>query len=387
MIAHGHESVKGSDPDDRTVIFKLQENFLRSLLSSAFGLQVLDNFISKTIDTLQAELEKFRDQKAMLNLVVTYNPDLTVTHIYDDTPAIDNQIMLGNKGYWLKRMASFGFPVPKGFILTTEVFRCLEAVTGYKSILEDLHHRIGLAIHKLERATGRRFGNEDRPLLLSVRSGAAISMPGMMDTFLNVGINKEICESLSKKPGFEWAAWDCYRRFLQSWGMNEGLDRNFFDHIIDNFKTRFNVTKKLLFSPTQMKEIALTYRDEIQKQGITIFDKPEDQLKYAIMQTFASWNSTRAKVYRKQMNISDEWGTAVTIMSMIFGNLNEEAGSGVTFTRDPNGQSRELQLFGDFFFGVQGDDIVSGLIETYPISEAQRIKASVSPNNHETTTH
>ena len=156
--------------------------------------------------------------------------------------------------------------------------------------------------------------------------------------------------------------------------MNEGLDRNFFDHIINNFKTRFNVTKKLLFSPTQMKEIALTYRDEIQKQGITIFDKPEDQLKYAIMQTFASWNSTRAKVYRKQMNISDEWGTAVTIMSMIFGNLNEEAGSGVTFTRDPNGQSRELQLFGDFFFGVQGDDIVSGLIETYPISEAQRIK-------------
>jgi pyruvate,orthophosphate dikinase len=199
-------------------------------------------------------------------------------------------------------------------------------------------------------------------------------MPGMMDTFLNVGINKEICESLSKKPGFEWAAWDCYRRFLQSWGMNEGLDRNFFDHIIDNFKTRFNVTKKLLFSPSQMKEIALTYRDEIQKQGITIFDKPEDQLKYAIMQTFASWNSNRAKVYRKQMNISDEWGTAVTIMSMIFGNLNEEAGSGVTFTRDPNGQSRELQLFGDFFFGVQGDDIVSGLIETYPISEAQRIK-------------
>ncbi|MBQ3644959.1 MAG: hypothetical protein II961_10210 [Candidatus Riflebacteria bacterium] len=374
MIAHGHESVKGADPEDRAVIFKLQENFLRSLLSSAFGLQVLDNFISKTIDTLQAELEKFRDQKAMLNLVVTYNPDLTVTHIYDDTPAIDNQIMLGNKGYWLKRMASFGFPVPKGFILTTEVFRCLEAVTGYKSILDDLHHRINGAIHKLERSTGRKFGNTERPLLLSVRSGAAISMPGMMDTFLNVGINKDICESLSKKPGFEWAAWDCYRRFLQSWGMNEGLDRNFFDHIINNFKTRFNVTKKLLFSPTQMKEIALTYRDEIQKQGITIFDKPEDQLKYAIMQTFASWNSNRAKVYRKQMNISDEWGTAVTIMSMIFGNLNEEAGSGVTFTRDPNGQSRELQLFGDFFFGVQGDDIVSGLIETYPISEAQRIK-------------
>ena len=110
--------------------------------------------------------------------------------------------------------------------------------------------------------------------------------------------------------------------------MNEGLDRNFFDHIIDRFKTQFNVTKKLLFSPTQMKEIALTYRDEIQKQGIKIFDNPEDQLKYAIMQTFASWNSNRAKVYRHQMNISDEWGTAVTIMSMIFGNLNEEAGLG-----------------------------------------------------------
>lgn len=374
MIRHGHEKFKDADPEDRALIFRLSENFMRSLITSAFGLQVIDTFITKNINTLQAELEKFRDQKAMLNLVVTYNPDIVITQIYDENPAIDNQIMLGNKGYWLKRLASIGFPVPKGFILTTEVYRCFDAVMNYQYMLNDLHQRIKTAVHKLERSTGRKFGHPENPLLLSVRSGAAISMPGMMDTFLNVGINKEICESLCKRPGFEWAAWDSYRRFLQSWGMNEGLDRNFFDHIMDNFKTRLSVTKKLLFSPQQMREIALTYRDEIQKQGIKISDDPEEQLRYAIMQTFASWNSTRAKLYRKQMNISDEWGTAVTIMSMIFGNLNEEAGSGVTFTRDPNGQSSEVQLFGDFFFGVQGDDIVSGLIETYPISEAQRIK-------------
>lgn len=374
MIKHGHEDFKNHDPNDKTLLFKLSENFLRAQLSSAFGLQVFDTFISKVINTLQSEVERFRNKKAILNLLTTYNPDLTVTQLHDENSAIDNQIMLGNKAHWLKRLSSFGFPVPKGLVITTEVYRCTEAILGYKNILKNLYKRVTDEISKLERATGKKFGSPQNPLLLSVRSGAAISMPGMMDTFLNVGINREICEGLSRQKHFEWAAWDCYRRFLQTWGMNEGLDRNFFDRIIEDFKVKFCVTKKLLFTPIQMKEIALTYCDEIKKQGIKVSDNPMEQLKYAIIQTFKSWNSERARLFRRQMNISDEWGTAVTIQKMVFGNLNEESGSGVTFTRDPDSHDSEIKLFGDFFFGVQGEDIVSGLIETYPISEAQRIK-------------
>lgn len=374
LINKGHKDFKDYDPNDKTLLFKLSENFLRNQLATAFMLQPFDTFISKIINSLQLEVERFRNKKAILTLLTTYNADITVTQLYDSNPATDNQIMLGNKAHWLKRLASFNFPVPKGFVVTTEVYRCAEAIIGYKKILKNLYKRIEVELCKLERSTGKRFGCRKNPLLLSVRSGAAISMPGMMDTFLNVGINRDICEGLSENKDHEWAAWDCYRRFLQTLGMNEGLDRNHFDQIIESFKVKFSVSKKFLFTPAQMKEIALTYYDEIKKNGIKVPDKPEDQLEYAITKTFKSWNSERARVYRRQMNISDEWGTAVTIQSMVFGNINEESGSGVTFTRDPDGQDSEIKLFGDFFFGVQGEDIVSGLIETFPISEFQRIK-------------
>jgi pyruvate,orthophosphate dikinase len=197
-------------------------------------------------------------------------------------------------------------------------------------------------------------------------------MPGMMDTFLNVGINRAVCEKLSARPGYAWAAWDSYRRFLQMWGMSSGLDRNFFDGLIETYKAKFKVTKKLQFKPEQMKEIALCYREELHARGIKIFDNPIDQLRYAILKAFQSWDSECAKIFRRQMNLSNDWGTAVTVQEMVFGNLNENSGSGVTFTRAPGAQSSEIELFGDFFFGVQGDDIVSGLIETFPISEAQR---------------
>ncbi len=374
LINKGHSDFKDYDPNDKTLIFKLSENFLRNQLTTAFMLQSFDTFITRIMNSLQSEVERFRNKKAILTLLTTYNADITVTQIHDSNPAIDNQILLGNKAHWLKRLASFNFPIPRGFVVTTEVYRCAEAIIGYKNILKNLYKRIQVELCKLERTTGKRFGCTKNPLLLSVRSGAAISMPGMMDTFLNVGINREICEGLSENKEHEWSAWDCYRRFLQTLGMNEGLDRNFFDQIIENFKTKFSVSKKFLFTPAQMREIALTYYDEIRRQGIRIPNKPEVQLEYAINRTFKSWNSERARLYRRQMNISDEWGTAVTIQSMVFGNLNEESGSGVTFTREPDGPDSEIKLFGDFFFGVQGEDIVSGLIETYPISELQRIK-------------
>jgi pyruvate,orthophosphate dikinase len=366
------EADTGGRGDEET-IYQYSENFIRGIISSAFGLQVFDNLINGVIETLTAELERFKDNKQILNLVMAYSPELTISSIYRKNKALDNQILLGNKGYFLKELASFGFRVPPGFILTTEVFRGYEAVVGYKYIFKDLTIRISREITNLEKLTGRKFGDPRNPLLLSVRSGATISLPGMMNSFLNVGINEAIAEGLAKKGDHEWAAWDSYRRFLQTWGMYQGLNRDFFDEIINGFKDRFNVKRKIEFKPGQMKQIALAYKKRMASKGVHVMDNPFDQLREAILQVFASWYSTQAKIYRHQMRLSDEWGTAVIVQAMVFGNLNEDSGSGVIFTREPKGVSPDVTLYGDFIFGVQGDDIVSGLVETYPISERQRI--------------
>ena len=240
----------------------------------------------------------------------------------------------------------------------------------------DLAVRVNKEIATLEKITRRKFGDRNNPLLLSVRSGAAVSLPGMMQSFLNVGINTSIAEGLSKKEEFKWAAWDCYRRFLQTWGMFHGLNRNFFDVIMQSFKHKYSVAKKIRFLPDQMQKLALAYRQGMVENNVTIADVPIEQLKHAVQQVFASWNSDQAKIYRRQMHLSDEWGTAVVVQAMVFGNLNEHSGSGVIFTRDPKGSSFDVTLYGDFIFGVQGHDIVSGLVETYPISEKQRISES-----------
>ncbi|MGB5218569.1 MAG: PEP/pyruvate-binding domain-containing protein, partial [Smithella sp.] len=218
-----------------------------------------------------------------------------------------------------------------------------------------------------------KLGDPRHPLLLSVRSGATVSLPGMMKSFLNVGINEAIAENLSKKEDFQWAAWDSYRRFLQMWGMFQGLNRNFFDAIIDEYKQKYGVERKILFLPEQMRQIALSYKKGLMESGIAFKEKPLDQLSHAILQVFNSWYSEQAEIYRRQMHISDKWGTAVIVQKMVFGNLNDNSGSGVIFTREPKSSSSDVTLYGDFIFGVQGDDIVSGLVETYPISEKQRI--------------
>ncbi len=355
------------------VIYRYSENFIRSMIAHAFGLQVFDNFINSVIRTLGQELEKFKDNKHILNLVMAYIPELTISPIYKKKKEIDNQVLIGNKGYFLKELASFSFPVPPGFIITTEVFRGYEAVVGYKYIFKDLSVRIYNEIQALERTTGKKFGNPRNPLLLSVRSGATISLPGMMHSFLNVGLNETIAEGLSRTNDFSWAAWDSYRRFLQTWGMFQGLERNIFDEVMNSFKSRYNVSKKIEFDPDQMKQLALAYRKAMEERGIVINNDPYEQLQQAILQVFASWYSEQARIYRHQMHVSDEWGTAVIVQAMVFGNLNENSGSGVIFTRDPRGPSQNVTLYGDFIFGVQGDDIVSGLVETYPISEKQRV--------------
>ena len=373
MAAHNLGGSKTEQYREEESIYQYAENFIRGMISTAFGLQVFDNLINGVIETMNAELERFKDNKHILNLVMAYNPDLAISSIYQRDRHLDNQIMLGNKGYFLKELASFGFCVPPGFILTTEIFRGYEAVVGYKYIFKDLAVRINNEIVELERITGCKFGDPRNPLLLSVRSGATISLPGMMNSFLNVGINEEIAEGLGRKMGHQWAAWDSYRRFLQTWGMYQGLKRDFFDEIMNSFKSKYNVRKKIQFKPEQMKRVALAYKKRMSEKGIIVAENPFAQLRQAILQVFASWYSEQAKIYRHQMRLSDEWGTAVIVQAMVFGNLNESSGSGVIFTRDPKGMSTNVTLYGDFIFGVQGDDIVSGLVITYPISEQQRL--------------
>ncbi len=363
-----------SSAGEKEIFFQLSENFIRAAVSSAFGLQVLDNFINSILRTLQAELEKFKENKQILTLVMSYNPEMTITPLYKRNKKLDNQLLLGNKGYFLKELSFLGFPVPPGFILTTEVFRRIEGLLGYQYILEDLNNRVAKEIRRLERMVGRRFGDPRNPLLLSVRSGATLSLPGMMQSILNVGINEKIAEGLSKKPDFAWAAWDSFRRFLQSYGMLRGLDRNFFDSIIDTFKQKYGVSRKIQFAPDQIKQVALAYKQALEENGIKPPHRPADQLQDAFLQVIASWNSEQARIYRRQMHVSDDWGTAVIVQAMIFGNLNEQSGSGVIFTRDPKESSPGINLYGDFIFGVQGDDIVSGLVSTYPISERQRLR-------------
>lgn len=358
--------------EEEETIYMQSENFIRSMITSTFGLQTLDNFISNILRTLCTEREKFQTHQHMLNLLMSYNPDIIMTPLHKKPQRRDDQILLGNKGYFLKQLCSYGFPVPPGFVITTEVFRCLDAIAGYEDISNDLNKRLDRELKRVERITHKRYADPQNPLLLSVRSGSAITLPGMMNSFLNVGMNEKIAESLSRKTGYAWAVWDCYRRFLQFWGMSEGLSRDFFDEIIDRFKEYYQVSKKLHFKPSQMREIALMYKKELDDNGITVEDEPQEQLKKAIFKVIESWHSPRAELYRHAVNISDNWGTAVIIQSMVFGNLNERSGSGVTFTRDPKGLSSTVLLYGDFIFGAQGDDIVTGLVETYPISEMQR---------------
>ena len=360
-------------PKDQKAFYQYSENFVRSIIASAFGLQVLDNFVNAVIRTLSAELEKFKDDKQILNLVMAYIPELAISTLYKKNRDADNQILIGNKAYMLKELISFNLAVPPGFIITTEVFRGYEGVVGYKQIFKDLKRRVYREIKELERITGKTFGDPRNPLLLSVRSGATISLPGMMCSILNVGISETIAEGLAQKEDYPWAAWDSYRRFLQTWAMFQGIDRNIFDEIMKSHKSRYAIAKKFQFNPEQMKQLALSYKEAIVKRGIRILDNPYQQLQHAILDVFASWNSEQARIYRHQMHLSDEWGTAVIVQAMVFGNLNEHSGSGVIFTRDPKGSSQDVAINGDFIFCVQGDDIVSGLVETFPISEKQRI--------------
>jgi len=356
----------------KKIIAQKSEILYRELLSSAFLIQILDNLIGKILKSLR-KMEGDLSANEIKN-IMSYDPDLILSPLYKETPELDNQVFLGSKGYYQKKLYLNKFPVPEGFIVTTEVFRRLNSIVKIPSLYSEIDTFVLNQIKEIEKKTGLIYGNSENPLLLSVRSGAAISMPGAMNTFLNIGLNDEITEKLSMQKNFGWTSWDCYRRLLQTWGMSYGLNRNDFDKIMMDFKKKYHVQQKIDFSKEIMKEMAFEYKALLKKNNVYFEEDPFLQIKKAIISVFESWDTSRAKVYRKHMQIAEEWGTAVVVQKMIFGNLHNESGSGVLFTNDIQELESGIHITGDFSFLSQGEDIVAGLVNTLPISEKQRIK-------------
>jgi pyruvate, orthophosphate dikinase len=348
---------------------RITEIFLRDRIATSLGLQQLDLFLGRILNTLYHQSDEL--PKEDLRLLLSYNPQKVITPIYPTKKGISDVIHLGNKGFNLVKLNSYGLPVPPGFIITTEVFRCRKIVDRYIRAKKNFEEQVALELANLEKLTGKTLGDSRNPLLLAVRSGSAIPQPGMMDTFLDVGINENIVYGMIKQTGNEWFSWDTYRRFLQSYGMAFGLERDVFDDIIVDFKQRLGAPFKKDFSGQQMKDITLAYKSLILDSGIEIQESPFEQLLVAIRKVFDSWYTPKAETYRKIMGISDDWGTAVTVQAMVFGNLSRKSGSGVFFTHSPRWPGNTLILWGDFTLGNQGEDVVSGLVRTLPISKTQ----------------
>ncbi len=346
------------------------EMVLREVLVTALGMQTLDRYVSAALRQISTLAGRLSNQA--LTRMMNYDPERLVSPIHEARPRIDDQMTLGFKGLGLKQMASYGHQVPEGFILTTELFAARPAMS-YRPLYDDTLERIRKALTRLERETKLRLGDPSRLLTLSIRSGAAISMPGLMTTFVDVGLNDKLAEALSRKPGFDWAAWDSYRRFLQLWAMASGIDRDFFDGIMNEFKVRYGIERKLDFLPEHMRELAFTYRDRARELGVRFVDDPFRQVMACVRKVLGSWDTPEAKLYRRYLGVAEDWGTAVVVQRMVFGNLSRESGSGVTFTRNPlEPHSSQVRLFGDFTPRSQGEDLVGGLVFPLPISEAQR---------------
>ena len=351
-------------------INKVSETFLRDLVARTFGLQTLDNLISRILNTLNKQRELLNTEH--LDLLMSYDPEKAISAIHQPHYLTDDPIHLGNKGYNLVLLAGYGTQVPPGFIVTTEVFRCRQVFDELEASYRDFLARVKLQVKRLEEVTGCRYGSDTKPLLLSVRSGAPISMPGMMNTFLNVGINEEIVEGLIRETGEPWFAWDSYRRFLQSWGMAFGIERDEFDSIMYVHKERHKRQFKRQFAIEEIRELTRAYRQALEERGARVVDDPVEQLHTAIAQVMQSWYSKKAGTYREIMGISENWGTAVTVQAMVYGNLDINSGAGVAFTHNPRKMDDRIQLWGDFTLGNQGEDVVAGLVKTLPLSEEQK---------------
>ena len=369
QILEKYHPVNGST-DPEKLHHRVSEIFLRDRLAMSLGLQQLDLFLSRILNTLYHQASKL--PKENLRRLLNYDSKRTITSFSDPNDLATGIIYLGNKGLNMMRLHNFGFPIPPGFIITTEAFRCWDIIESFKPAQENFKEQLVKHIGKIETITGKRFGSPEKPLLFSVRSGSSISQPGMMETFLDVGMNEEITIGLSRYHRNEWFAWDSYRRFLQCYGMALGIQRNDFDALIAGFKRQWGIPLKREFSGQQMLQVAGAYKNYIEEKGHRIPEDPIDQLLATIKAVIESWDSAKAKSYRNIMGISDDWGTAITVQAMVFGNLSTHSGSGVVFTHNPRWTGQSVDLWGDFTLGNQGEDVVSGLVSTLPISIRQQ---------------
>ncbi|MCP4021204.1 MAG: pyruvate, phosphate dikinase, partial [Desulfobacteraceae bacterium] len=349
---------------------RVADIFFQDRIATSLGLQQLDVFLNRILNTLFRQSEKLSQD--YLSTLLNYDPMSSVADIDGPEHIGENIILLGMKGLNLIKLKKMGFNVPNGFIITTEVFRCRNIIDTYKPASDNIKQHIAKKIFHLENRCNKAFGNPKNPLLLSVRSGSSISQPGMLNSFLNVGINEEIAQSIAKHTKNPWFAWDSYRRFIQAYGMAFDISRDEFDAIMKSHKKKYDIAFKRYFTGEQMKILALKYKQHVLDSGIQLIENPVDQLFLAINKVFSSWEVKRAFDFRRIMGISDDWGTAVTIQEMVFGNRSRRSGSGVVFSHSPKLPGDTIRLWGDFTIGNQGEDVVAGLVKTLPISEIQR---------------
>ena len=280
--------------------------------------------------------------------------------------------LLGGKGANLAEMTNIGLPVPQGFTITTEA--CTKYYDDGRQINDEIMAQVMEYVEKIEQINGKKFGDLENPLLVSVRSGARASMPGMMDTILNLGLNDDVVAAMIKgnpDPKFERFVYDSYRRFIQMFSdVVMEVGKKYFEQLIDEMKARKGVTYDIELNAADLHELAEEFKAEYKKQlGVDFPSDPKVQLKEAIKAVFRSWDNPRANVYRRDNDIPYSWGTAVTVMPMVFGNLNENSGTGVAFTRDP--ATGNKGLFGEFLTNAQGEDVVAGVRTPMPISEME----------------
>ena len=283
--------------------------------------------------------------------------------------------LLGGKGANLAEMTRIGLPVPQGFTISTEA--CTQYYEDGRQINKDIQKEIMENISKMEKITGKKFGDKENPLLVSVRSGARASMPGMMDTILNLGLNEEVVETLSRKSGNPRWAWDCYRRFIQMFSdVVMEVGKKYFEKLIDQMKEKKGVVYDVDLTAEDLKELANEFKAEYKKQlGKDFPNDPKEQLFEAIKAVFRSWDNPRANIYRMDHDIPYSWGTAVNVQMMAFGNMGDTSGTGVAFTRNP--ATGEKGLMGEFLINAQGEDVVAGVRTPMPIEKMAEVMPEV----------
>ncbi|MDD2954718.1 MAG: pyruvate, phosphate dikinase [Oscillospiraceae bacterium] len=283
--------------------------------------------------------------------------------------------LLGGKGANLAEMTNLGLPVPQGFTITTEA--CTQYYEDGRKINDSIQAEIMNNVAKMEEITGKKFGDIENPLLVSVRSGARASMPGMMDTILNLGLNEQVVEVMAKKSGNPRWAYDCYRRFIQMYSdVVMEVGKKFFEQLIDKMKAEKGVSQDVELTADDLKELATQFKAEYKsKIGEEFPTDPKEQLMGAIKAVFRSWDNPRANVYRRDNDIPYSWGTAVNVQMMAFGNMGDTSGTGVAFTRNP--ATGEKKLFGEFLMNAQGEDVVAGVRTPQPIAQLEEVMPAV----------